>query len=88
MRYSPAFTFSSSYLRGVWLRAGLRLLGARQFQAFLVASAYLSRGSSYYFGSSYCFRTVLTSAWLTQRSSRPAYGGRLSLFVRSSNDLE
>ena len=62
MRYSPAITFSSSYLLGVWLRAGLRLLGARQFQAFLAASAYLSRGSSSYFGSSGCFRTLLTSA--------------------------
>ena len=61
MRYSPAFTFSSSYLRGVWLRAGLRLLGARQFQAFLAAGAYLSRGSSYYFGSSGCVRSLLTS---------------------------
>ena len=62
MLYSPAITFSSSYLLGVWLRAGLRLLGARQLQAFLAASAYLSRGSSYYFGSSYRFRTLLTSA--------------------------
>ena len=62
MLYSPTFTFSSSYLLGVWLRAGLRLLGARQFQAFLAASAYLSRGSSSYFGSSGCIRTLLTSA--------------------------
>ena len=62
MLYSPVFTFSSSYLPGFCLRAGLRLLGVRQFQAFLAASAYLSRGSGSYFGSSGCFRTVLTSA--------------------------
>ncbi len=63
MLYSPALTFSSGYLLGVWLCTGLRLVGTRQFQAFLAASDYLSRGSSSYFGSSGCFRTVLTSAW-------------------------
>ncbi len=62
MRYSPTLTFSSSYLLGVWLHAGLRLLGTRQFQAFLPTSAYLLCGSSSYFGSSGCFRTLLTSA--------------------------
>ena len=61
MRNSPALTFKSVYSLGVWLRAELHLLDSRQFQAFLTASAYLSRGSSYYFGSSGCFRTVLTS---------------------------
>ena len=62
MLYSPVLTFASVYSLGVWLCAGLRLLGMRQFQVFLAASAYLLRGSSSYFGSSSCIRTILTSA--------------------------
>ena len=61
MLYSPAITFSSSYLLGFWLRAELRLLGTRQFQAFLADNYYLPRGSRYYFGNSGCIHTPLTS---------------------------
>ncbi len=62
MRYSPVLTFSIGYLLDILLCALLRLLGTCQFQAFLAASAYLSRGSSYYFSSISGVHAVLTSA--------------------------
>ena len=57
--------------------AGLRLLALRQFQALLASSARPACASSF------CFRSILGLAalWLTGQSSRPAFGGRLTLFV-------
>ena len=49
MAYSSAFTLSSVYSFGFLLRAGLRLLALRQFQAFLASSAYAACASSYLF---------------------------------------
>ena len=51
MVYSPAFTFSSVYPLGVFLRPGLRLFGLRQFQAFLAAGASAVIAASYHFAS-------------------------------------
>lgn len=51
MLYSPAFTFSSGYPLAVLLRAGLRLSGLCQFQAFLTSSAYAASATSYHFAS-------------------------------------
>ena len=51
MVYSPALTFSSVYPLGVLPRAGLRLSGLRQFQAFLAASACIASAGSYLFCS-------------------------------------
>ena len=77
MVYSPAFSFSSGYLLGFFLCAGLRLGALRWFQAFLASSARPACASSF------CFRSILGLAalWLTGQSSRPAFGGRLTLFV-------
>ena len=60
--------------------AGLRLLALRQFQALLASSARPACASSF------CFRSILGLAalWLTGQSSRPAFGGRLTLFVRKT----
>ena len=82
MFYSPAFIFSSVYLLGFGFLAGLRLLVLRQFSAFLPA---LRR-----FRGTLLFRGLRSSSiwgfpfWflgLTGQSSRPAFGGRLTLFV-------
>ena len=51
MVYSAAFTFSSGYPLGVWLRAGLRLCVGRRFQAFLACSACSVSAGSYLFSS-------------------------------------
>ena len=51
MVFSRAFTFSSGYLLGVLLCAGLRLSGLRRFQAFLASGACLASAASYHFAS-------------------------------------
>ena len=51
MVYSPAFTFSSVIPLGILLRAGLRLSGLRQFQAFLASGAFAACARSYHFAS-------------------------------------
>ena len=62
--------------------AGLRLLALRQFQALLASSARPACASSF------CFRSILGLAalWLTGQSSRPAFGGRLTLFVSTTEN--
>lgn len=54
---SQAFTFSGGYPLGAFLRAGLRLLVGRQFQAFWASSACAVCGSSY------CFRSTAPLPW-------------------------
>ena len=78
MNIQAPFTFASVHLLGVWRSFGLRLRGLRQFQALLASSARPACASSF------CFRSILGLAalWLTGQSSRPAFGGRLTLFVR------
>ena len=82
MFYSPAFTFSSVYSLGFGFLAGLRLGALRLFSVFLQAVRRL--------GGTLLFRGLRpSSSWgfpfwrlgLTVQSSRPAFGGRLSLFV-------
>ena len=51
MVYLPAPTFSSGYPLGALLRAGLRLSGLRQFQAFLASSAFAASAGSYVLSS-------------------------------------
>ena len=51
MVYSPAFIFSSGYLLGFFLCAGLRLGALRWFQAFLASSPCTACASSYHFAS-------------------------------------
>ena len=51
MVYPPAFTFSSGYPLGVFLRVGLRLSGLRKVQAFLASSACAASAGSYHFAS-------------------------------------
>ena len=51
MNIQAPFTFASVYPLGVLLRAGLRLSGLRQFQAFLACSACAASTRSYLFAS-------------------------------------
>ena len=51
MFYSPAFIFSSGYLLGGLLYAGLCLSGLRRFQAFLASGACVACANSYLFSS-------------------------------------
>ena len=79
MFYSPAFIFSSVYSLGFGFLAGLRLLVLRLFSVFLQAvrclrGAVLFRSSCPSPNHGYPFWLLV----LTFRSSRPAYGGRLT----------
>ena len=85
MFHSPAFTFSSVYSLSFGFLAGLRLLVLRQFSAFLQALRCL-RGAL-------LFRSLRPSSiqwflfWLlglTVQSSLPAFGGRLTFGVSTT----
>ena len=84
MNIQAPFTLASVYPLGVWRSLGLRLRGLRQFQAFwplalvqqaLAALVFVVRGL--------CGHFRFCALGLTWRSSRPAYCGRLILFVRA-----
>ena len=64
MVYSPEFTFSSGYPLSVLLRAELHLSRLRQFQAFLVSSAFAVSASSYLFASIVPLSWRVDFSWL------------------------
>ena len=76
MVYSPAFIFSSGYLLGFFLCAGLRLGALRWFQAFLASSARSACASSF------CFCSILGLAVVANRSVKPTRLRRAAYFVR------
>ena len=96
MFYSPAFIFSSVYSLGFGFLAGLRLLVLRQFKFFwppalvqqappaiIFQAVRRPRGAVLFRGlrSSSIWGFPFWLLWLTGQSSRPAFGGRLTLFV-------
>ena len=74
MLYSPAFIFSSGYLLGFFLCAGLRLGALRWFQAFLASSARSACASSF------CFCSILGLAVVANRSVKPTRLRRAAYF--------
>ena len=78
MAYSTAFSFSSVYLLGGLLRAGLRLSVLRQFQAFLASSAYAACASSYLFISvaPAPWRSAFSRLALVVKLGRPVVASR------------
>ena len=93
MFYSPAFTFSSVYSLGFGFLAGLRLLVLRQFKSFWPLALVQQAPPAIIFQAVRRLRGALlfrglrpSSIWgfpfwllaLTFRSSRPAFGGRLT----------
>lgn len=78
MAYSTAFSFSSVYSLWFLLRAGLRLLALRQFQAFLASSAYAACASSYLFTSSAPppWRSTFSRLALVVKLGRPLVASR------------
>ena len=93
MFYSLAFIFSSVYSLGFWFLAGLRLLVLRQFKSFWPPALAQQALPAIILQAVRCLRGAVlfrgfcpSSIWgfpfwllaLTFRSSRPAYGGRLT----------
>ena len=87
MVYSPAFIFSSVSSLGFRFLAGLRLLVLRQFSAFLQALRRLG-GTMFFRGlrPSSIQQFLFSLLGLTVQSSRPAYGGRLTFGVSTTEN--
>jgi hypothetical protein len=80
--YSSVSPFSKVSPLGFGRCSGLRLQPLRALQAILASSAHLAHAGSSCFGSAWRLRYALSHAsGLTRQSSRPAFGGRLTLSV-------
>ena len=80
--YSRVSPFSKVSPLGFGRCSGLRLQPLRALQAILASSAHLAHAGSSCFGSAWRLRYALSHAsGLTRQSSRPAFGGRLTLSV-------
>ena len=81
--YSSVSPFSKVSPLGFGRCSGLRLQPLRALQAILASSAHLAHAGSSCFGSAWRLRYALSHAsGLTRQSSRPAFGGRLTLSVQ------
>ena len=82
MNIQTPFTLASVYPLGVWRSLGLRLRGLRQFQAFWpLALVQQAQAAIVFVVRGLCGHFRFCALGLTRRSSRPAYCGRLILFV-------
>ena len=80
--YSSVSPFSKVSPLGFGRCSGLRLQPLRALQAILASSAHLAHAGSSCFGIAWRLRYALSHAsGLTRQSSRPAFGGRLTLSV-------
>ena len=85
--YSSVSPFSKVSPLGFGRCSGLRLQPLRALQAILASSAHLAHAGSSCFGSAWRLRYALSHAsGLTRQSSRPAFGGRLTLSVSTTEN--
>ncbi len=85
MNIQAPFALASVHPLGVWRFLRLRLHGVCQFQAFLASSpCAASAGSSGFVVRGLCGHFRFCVLGLTRRSSRPAFGGRLTFIVSTT----
>ncbi len=83
MNIQAPFTFASVHPLGVWRSLGLRLLVCASFKPFWpLALVQQALAALVFVVCGLCGHFRFCALGLTRRSSRPAYCGRLILFVR------